>query len=109
MFYYTNFVQETNVWWMRRVRPIWVPAALLWCYYMFHRYYFFGKWAVINHRKQSEQTNLERAAGNKRYHEKYFVVDGERAVVGGMNIGDEYARIGDEPARIWRDRYARLP
>lgn len=43
-------------------------------------------------------------AGNKRYHEKYFVVDGERAVVGGMNIGDEYARIGDEPARIWRDQ-----
>ena len=68
MFYYTNFVQETNVWWMRRVRPIWVPAALLWCYYMFHRYYFFGKWAVINQRKQSEQTNLDRAAGNKRYH-----------------------------------------
>ncbi len=43
-------------------------------------------------------------AGNKRYHEKYFVVDGERAVVGGMNVGDEYARIGDDPALIWRDQ-----
>ncbi len=43
-------------------------------------------------------------AGNKRYHEKYFVIDGERAIVGGMNIGDEYARIGDDPALIWRDQ-----
>lgn len=52
-----------------------------------------------------DEINLEDwTAGNKRYHEKYFVVDGERAVVGGMNIGDEYARIGDEPALIWRDQ-----
>jgi putative cardiolipin synthase len=43
-------------------------------------------------------------AGNKRYHEKYFVVDGERAVVGGMNVGDEYARVGDDPVLIWRDQ-----
>jgi len=43
-------------------------------------------------------------AGNKRYHEKYFVVDGERAIVGGMNIGDEYARIGTDAALIWRDQ-----
>ncbi len=43
-------------------------------------------------------------AGNKRYHEKYFVVDGERAVVGGMNVGDEYARISDDPPLIWRDQ-----
>lgn len=43
-------------------------------------------------------------AANKRYHEKYFIADGERAVVGGMNIGDEYARIGDDPTRIWRDQ-----
>jgi len=51
------------------------------------------------------EINLEDwTAGNKRYHEKYFVVDGERAVVGGMNIGDEYARIGDDPALIWRDQ-----
>lgn len=44
------------------------------------------------------------AAGHKRYHEKYLVVDGERAIVGGMNIGDEYARVGDDPALIWRDQ-----
>jgi putative cardiolipin synthase len=43
-------------------------------------------------------------AGNKRYHEKYWVVDGTKAIVGGMNIGDEYARIGSDPALIWRDQ-----
>jgi len=44
------------------------------------------------------------SAGNKRYHEKYFVVDGERAIVGGMNVADDYARIGSDPARVWRDQ-----
>ncbi|MEM9190273.1 MAG: phosphatidylserine/phosphatidylglycerophosphate/cardiolipin synthase family protein [Myxococcota bacterium] len=43
-------------------------------------------------------------AANKRYHEKYFIADGARAVIGGMNIGDEYARIGEDPALIWRDQ-----
>ncbi len=43
-------------------------------------------------------------AGNKRYHEKYWIVDGRAAVVGGMNIGDEYARIGEDPVLIWRDQ-----
>jgi putative cardiolipin synthase len=43
-------------------------------------------------------------AGNKRYHEKYWIIDGEKAVVGGMNIGDEYARCSTDPALIWRDQ-----
>jgi phosphatidylserine/phosphatidylglycerophosphate/cardiolipin synthase-like enzyme len=43
-------------------------------------------------------------AGNKRYHEKYWIIDGERAVVGGMNIADEYARCTDDPVLIWRDQ-----
>ncbi len=43
-------------------------------------------------------------AGNKRYHEKYFVVDGTRAIVGGMNIGNEYARFGGDPVLTWRDQ-----
>ncbi|MCC7540434.1 MAG: phosphatidylserine/phosphatidylglycerophosphate/cardiolipin synthase family protein, partial [Deltaproteobacteria bacterium] len=42
------------------------------------------------------------AAGNKRYHEKYFVVDGRVAIVGGMNIADEYARFSTDPTLIWR-------
>ena len=68
MFYYTNFVQETNVWWLRRVRPLWVGATLLWCYFMFHRYYFFGKWAAKNQRSHSVEENMRRAQANKRYH-----------------------------------------
>ncbi len=43
-------------------------------------------------------------AGNKRYHEKYWIVDGEQAVVGGMNIGDEYARCSGDPVMTWRDQ-----
>lgn len=43
-------------------------------------------------------------AGNRRYHEKYWIIDGTKAIVGGMNIGDEYARIGDDPLLIWRDQ-----
>jgi len=43
MFYYTNFILETNQWWLRRVRPIWMLGAGLYAYWIFHRYYFFGK------------------------------------------------------------------
>lgn len=43
MFYYTNFIVETNTWWLRRVRPIWMGAFAIWGYWIFHRYYFFGK------------------------------------------------------------------
>ena len=48
------------------------------------------------------------AAGNKRYHEKYWIVDGEVAVLGGMNIGDEYARCSSDPVARWRDQDVRL-
>lgn len=45
---------------------------------------------------------------NKRYHEKLFLVDAEtdnaRAVIGGLNIGNEYFRVVDEPAERWRDQ-----
>ena len=30
MFYYTNFIQETNTWWLRRVRPLWLGAWGVW-------------------------------------------------------------------------------
>jgi cardiolipin synthase C len=48
------------------------------------------------------------SAGNKRHHEKYWVVDGEVAVVGGMNLADEYARCTDDPLQLWRDQDVRL-
>lgn len=43
-------------------------------------------------------------AHNMRYHEKYLVVDGERAVLGGMNVADEYFRCSDDPVLTWRDQ-----
>ncbi len=43
-------------------------------------------------------------AGNKRFHEKYLVVDGQEAVLGGMNISDEYFRCSPDPALTWRDQ-----
>ena len=43
-------------------------------------------------------------AGNKRYHEKYWIIDNKEAVVGGMNIADEYARCSSDPMLLWRDQ-----
>lgn len=51
------------------------------------------------------EVNLEDwLAGNKRFHEKYLVVDGDRAIVGGMNIADEYFRCSSDPVLTWRDQ-----
>jgi phosphatidylserine/phosphatidylglycerophosphate/cardiolipin synthase-like enzyme len=46
---------------------------------------------------------------NKRYHEKMWIIDGETdhgvAVVGGLNIANEYFRIDPRnPSRYWRDQ-----
>jgi cardiolipin synthase len=39
---------------------------------------------------------------DKRDHRKFAVIDGLRAYVGGINVGDEYAGFGESPER-WRD------
>lgn len=46
---------------------------------------------------------------NKRFHEKLWIIDGETdhgvAIVGGLNIGNEYFRIDPQnPGRYWRDQ-----
>jgi putative cardiolipin synthase len=46
---------------------------------------------------------------NKRFHEKMWIIDGETdhgvAVVGGLNIANEYFRIDPQnPSRYWRDQ-----
>ena len=66
MFYYTNFIQETNTWWLRRVRPVWMGASALLIYFFFHRYYFFGKEAVRSRRKISPEDQEAMAQLNKR-------------------------------------------
>jgi hypothetical protein len=67
MFYYTNFIQETNVWWLRRVRPVWMGVALIYFYWLYHRYYFFGKEATKAMRRRGEEENIRMANLNKRH------------------------------------------
>lgn len=66
MFYYTNFIAETNTWWLRRVRPIWLGGFVVLGYWVFHRYYFFGKHSVQSQRSVSVEENIRRAQVNKR-------------------------------------------
>jgi cardiolipin synthase len=50
---------------------------------------------------------LSRARANLRLHRKIIVVDGATAIVGGMNLADEY--MGPTPSpRRWRDLSARI-
>lgn len=46
---------------------------------------------------------------NKRFHDKMWIVDGEHpkkgmAIVGGLNLANEYFRIATEPILRWRDQ-----
>ena len=47
-------------------------------------------------------TRGAKVAIKRRFHEKYLVVDGRQAVLGGMNWGTKYALGGSDP-RYWRD------
>jgi cardiolipin synthase len=49
-----------------------------------------------------------RWAVHLRNHRKVLVVDGEVGFVGGMNVGDPYAGLRDEDARLWRDAHLRV-
>jgi phosphatidylserine/phosphatidylglycerophosphate/cardiolipin synthase-like enzyme len=52
--------------------------------------------------KLRQLLNRARRQFKRRFHEKYLVVDGTHAVVGGMNWGTKYAMGGEDPAG-WRD------
>ena len=69
---------------------------------------FYLQWVnempVASHNAADETTDP-----NKRYHEKMWIIDGETdhgvAVVGGLNIANEYFRIDPQnPSRYWRDQ-----
>ena len=66
MFYYTNFIVETNTWWLRRVRPIWMGATAVYIYWLFHRYYFFGKDTTKSLNRFNEKERENMAQLNKR-------------------------------------------
>ncbi len=47
--------------------------------------------------------------GNKRFHDKMLIIDAEdlpqaRAIVGGLNVANEYFRIDPTPLNRWRDQ-----
>ena len=52
----------------------------------------------------AEQNQVSVNDVNMRFHEKYFVVDEQVAIVGGTNVANEYYRFGDDPASMWRDQ-----
>ena len=46
---------------------------------------------------------------NKRFHDKMWIIDAEDseaavAITGGMNIANEYFRMGDDTKHVWRDQ-----
>ena len=57
----------------------------------------------------SQDPAVDAVDPNKRYHEKMWIIDGETdhgvAVVGGLNIANEYFRIDpSDPSHYWRDQ-----
>ncbi len=52
--------------------------------------------------KVRQLLNRARRQFKRRFHEKYTIVDGTRAVLGGMNWGTKYAMGGEDP-HAWRD------
>jgi hypothetical protein len=43
VFFYTNYAAETNAWWLRRVRPVWMTALGIGLIGVYYRYTFYGK------------------------------------------------------------------
>jgi phosphatidylserine/phosphatidylglycerophosphate/cardiolipin synthase-like enzyme len=52
----------------------------------------------------TESSYFEVEEVNRRFHEKYFIVDDAAAIIGGRNIADEYACHGKNPDNQWRDQ-----
>ena len=43
VYFYTNFAAETNAWWLRRVRPVWMTSLGIGLLAYGYRYFFYGK------------------------------------------------------------------
>lgn len=67
VFFYTNYAAETNVWWLRRVRPVWMTLVTGGLIAFYYRYVFYGKIQAYSH-DRTPQEEHERVAGlNKRF------------------------------------------
>jgi len=74
VYHYTNFVWETNAWWLRRVRPVWMGLTGIWLYWVGCRYYFFGKVQAHWQTTIPDEEWIARAQINKRNwgHNAYY-------------------------------------
>ena len=66
VFHYTNFVAETNAWWCRRVRPLWLVPTLVFIGGAAYRYMFFGKIQAYKNKLKTEEEMIAFAEINKR-------------------------------------------
>ena len=70
VFHYTNFMWETNAWWIRRVRPVWAFTLLSGIGFVYYRYKMMGKLMVMREDYLGKEKNMELAALNKRFVQK---------------------------------------
>jgi hypothetical protein len=66
VFFYTNFAAETNVWWLRRVRPVWMTTLAIGASFFWYRYYFYGKIQARLHENTPVEEHIRVAELNKR-------------------------------------------
>ncbi len=66
VFFYTNYAAETNVWWLRRVRPVWMSITALSLLGIGYRYHFFGKVQAYMHDRTPVEEHQRVAELNKR-------------------------------------------
>lgn len=66
VYFYTNYAAETNAWWLRRVRPVWMTAVGLIFAGFGYRYYFYGKIQAKLHDNTPEEEHRRIAEINKR-------------------------------------------
>merc|ERR1712125_187512 len=94
VFHYTNFVVETNAWWLKRVRPAWVSGVALYLGAVFYRYYYFHVTQARYARDLPEEQQEEAAEINKRNwgYGQYYEPTLERSMKKRLynELGDNY-------------------
>ena len=75
VFHYTNFVVETNAWWLKRIRPLWMSTAAFLIGLATFRYGYFHKIQTKAERNLSPELQREYAENNKRHwgYNQYYV------------------------------------
>ena len=74
VFFYTNYAAETNAWWLKRIRPLWIfPVIGISCY-KYYRVVYYAK-NQIEKEDETEVSKLEFLAneykGDFGYHRDY--------------------------------------